>query len=97
MRGESLLPLLEDPGASRPVYAEGVLYGASERSYTDGGWKLLLDDAGRRAALFDIERDPLEQVDLSHREPERLARFDVSLVTQVRRLHEQEVHEPTRM
>jgi arylsulfatase A-like enzyme len=72
MRGESLLPLLDEPGASRAVYAEGVLYGATERAYTEEGFKLLLDGDGDRVALYAIDEDPDERSDLAEDDPQRV-------------------------
>ena len=38
-----------------------------------GQWKLLLDDDGAPVALYDLDEDPLELVDVSRRHPQRVA------------------------
>ncbi len=77
--GESLLPLLDAPGApDRPSQAElgALLYPDARRqeSLTDGAWSFVRDlPPGGREWLFDRRVDPDENVDLGALEPERLA------------------------
>jgi arylsulfatase A-like enzyme len=75
--GRSLLAALEQPDPARPIYVESLLPFHSYRwhplqSLTWNGWKLI--DGGARE-LFDLRADPREEVDLSAREPERVAQM----------------------
>jgi arylsulfatase A-like enzyme len=84
IEGTSLVPLLAGGAASEPVYAEGMLYGSTERSLQVDGYKLLVDVDEDRHALYEVESDPLERIDLARREPERAR----ALRNQLTQLHE---------
>ncbi|MGH0031395.1 MAG: sulfatase [Myxococcota bacterium] len=73
MRGGSLLARIAGGEDPRPVLAEGMLYGPSERAWIEGGWKLLVDEAEPRPALYALGDDPQERSDLAPREPDRVA------------------------
>jgi arylsulfatase A-like enzyme len=65
LRGESLVPLLAGGGEHRPVYAEAMLYGSTERAYLDAGMKLMYDAQEARDKLYDVFKDPDELEDLA--------------------------------
>jgi arylsulfatase A-like enzyme len=71
MIGESLLSLLSDRGRSRPVLAEGMLYGPGEQAWIEGRWKLMIDRSREAPALYDLGDDPGELHDLYESEPAR--------------------------
>jgi arylsulfatase A-like enzyme len=73
MRGASLLPLVRGEGSHRPVLAEGMLYGATERVWIEDGWKLLVDQEKRAPVLYSLGDDPQELRDRFEEEPERAA------------------------
>jgi arylsulfatase A-like enzyme len=83
--GESLLPLLADPGApDRPSHAAlgALIYADAHRqeALNDGAWSYVRDLApGGREWLFDRRVDPDENVDLSALEPAQAARLRARL------------------
>jgi arylsulfatase A-like enzyme len=68
MRGEPLpdLPVLGELRQSRLHRSDSL-----ER----GGWKLVIDRAQKRVALYDLARDPGEHEDVSASHPERVRRM----------------------
>jgi arylsulfatase A-like enzyme len=72
IQGESLLPLIR--GEGRPPYiAFGESFLEGGRKYVAmGGYRLLLDTETGAAELYAYEADPLEQVDRSADEPDRV-------------------------
>jgi arylsulfatase A-like enzyme len=71
--GRSLMPFMASDSSGVPVYAEGVLYGSSERVLVVDGYKLMYDDQDPQLRLFDAERDQGERVDLVDTDPPRVA------------------------
>ena len=88
LMGSSLYPLLENPGLHLPVYSEAMLYGSTERSLIDGGYKLMFDEQGTHWRLFDLEQDPLETTNLAEIQPERVDALRSRLEEAHRRLSE---------
>jgi uncharacterized sulfatase len=68
LEGRSLVPLLENPGASWDHSARTVLIrnGALAKTVRTSRWRYTEWDGGRRGAeLYDHERDPLELTNLA--------------------------------
>jgi hypothetical protein len=55
---------------SRAVLAHGNFWGAPRSSWTEGGWKLILEGDGT-TRLHHLELDPREERDLARSEPQR--------------------------
>ncbi len=73
VQGRSLVPLILGT-ATPPFRAFGETpLGGGQRYAAIDSYRLLLWQDGDRAELFDLGRDPLEQVDLAAAEPERAA------------------------
>jgi arylsulfatase len=72
-RGQSLVPLFAGTGRDRLVYAEGMLYGSTERSLLVDGMKLMVDVQVSGDLLYNEKYDPKELVDIA---PARAARVD---------------------
>ena len=51
----------------RPLYAEAMLYGSTERSLIRGDLKVLYDEQTDSCSLFDVASDPMELVDIADR------------------------------
>ena len=81
--GRSLLATVRDGGADRPQFAmRAGLLGSRVihlRSVSAEGHKLIAVDEIGRLELYDLDRDPAEQLDLAPREPERVARLRARL------------------
>jgi arylsulfatase A-like enzyme len=77
--GTSLLSAIEDDASDRPIYSEGMLYGSTERSLVDDGYKLMYDEQGDRYALYHLSSDPGETTDLSVIQEERTSRMKTAL------------------
>jgi len=73
VEGRSLVPLA-GPHDDPFVYQEGMLYGSTERSTIEDGYKLMFDGQSTPPyRLFDVGSDVLESTDLSAGEPNRVA------------------------
>ena len=83
LQGKSLLSFAYGDRASRDTYAEGMLYGPSERSLISDGFKLLYDAGRDRYALYDTRQDPDEAEDLASTQPERLRQMREALEAQI--------------
>jgi len=103
VQGQSLLPLLLNPGISYPraAFAESLNFSSSGvmgldqvRVVTDGAWKLMhyVDDGFMR--LFDVRTDPGETTNLISRFPEEAARLKGYLSALDRRLGRADPVEP---
>jgi choline-sulfatase len=78
--GQSLLGLARGTErGSRSVLAHGNFWRAPLSSFTDGGWKLILDAAGA-AHLYHLDVDPHEQHDLAQAEAPRVEAMRAHLV-----------------
>jgi arylsulfatase A-like enzyme len=74
--GVSLAPLLHGAAVSRgggALISEGIEVG--HYSVIEEGYKLIHRPDRRRYELYDLEKDPLEKVDIAGREKERVARM----------------------
>lgn len=78
--GQSLVGLARGTErGSRTVLAHGNFWRAPLSSWTEGGWKLILD-AGGAARLYHLDVDPGEQRDLVEAEAQRLETMRARLV-----------------
>jgi arylsulfatase A-like enzyme len=79
-QGTSLLPLIRGGQARAPIYSEGLMHGATKRSLIEDGFKLVFDAQAQPSyQLFDLVRDPLEQVDISASQRGRATRMERAL------------------
>lgn len=80
LEGRSLLPLIRRDTGGRTLYMEGMLYGSTERSVLQDGYKLMFDAQGRPPyALFDATRDPGETRNVLAEQPDRAAAMEKML------------------
>ncbi len=80
--GETLLPLLGGHArAPRPVFAEMPRgpYNAEQLAYIEGDAKLMFSGAGGAWQLFDLAKDPGEEVDRASESPGEVARLRAAL------------------
>ncbi len=77
--GSSLIAAIESDAEDRAIYSEGMLYGSTERSLVDDGYKLMFDEQDGRYALYDLGADPGETNDLSAKQDDRTARMKTEL------------------
>ena len=81
LEGTSLIPTIQGVGPSAlPVFSEAMLYGSTERSLLEDGFRLLYDEQGPRYLLFDMTEDPAETLDIAGSHPERVADLREELV-----------------
>ncbi len=69
--GTNLIETIMKKGQSLPVFSEGMLYGSTERSLIEGGFKLMYDAQEEQPRLYNVLSDPGETVDLAAEQPER--------------------------
>lgn len=84
LAGRSLMPVLEAQDETRTAFAEGMLYGSTERVIIDAGYKLMFDEQQPHFRLYDPLADPSEQNDLA---PMQVQRVD-SLSQRLEDIHE---------
>ena len=78
---ESLLPVLSGESKGYDAIYGGYL--KSQRSATEGDWKLILYPNVPKALLFNLAKDPMEMNDLSGKHPEKVSHlFSVLLQLQ---------------
>ncbi|MGD2110555.1 MAG: sulfatase [Phycisphaerae bacterium] len=70
MEGTSLIPTVRGQDTHRTIFSEGMLYGTTERSFVEGGFKLMYDIQIAQPKLFNILSDPDELVDLASERPQ---------------------------
>jgi arylsulfatase A-like enzyme len=70
-RGTSLVASIAAARPRSPIYTEGMLYGSSERSFIEDGYKLMVDDQAEADLLFELGSDPAERSDVAASQPER--------------------------
>jgi arylsulfatase A-like enzyme len=76
IEGRSLLPVIAGTGGKRDLYADGMLYGSTERCLISGGYKLMFDAQADPAwRLYDLDGDPDETNDIAVRDAARLERL----------------------
>jgi arylsulfatase A-like enzyme len=73
MEGTTLVKLIEEHDRDRSVYSEAMLYGSTERSLIEGGYKLMFDEQGPTWRVFDVTEDPSEKNDLAANQSERVS------------------------
>jgi len=88
-RGRSLVALLSGNASGSeipkvPVMAESTWRGIDRSAVRDGRFKLIVDARTGRRQLFDLEADPAEVHDIAASEPERVARLEALLDSQMR-------------
>jgi arylsulfatase A-like enzyme len=88
LMGRSLHPLIAGTGMDLPVYSEAMLYGSTENSLIEDGYKLMYDEQETSWRLFDLSKDPLETEDLADEQPARLETMRIRLQTAHRELSE---------
>jgi arylsulfatase A-like enzyme len=80
--GTSLWPLLTGRGeleAKRELLAENSLYGDQRRALVEWPYKLVIDLEQPDVALYDLERDPDERVNLAAEQPQLAERMTAAL------------------
>jgi arylsulfatase A-like enzyme len=80
--GASLWPLLTGRGEledERELIAENSLYGDQRRAIVEWPFKLVIDLEQPEVALFDLEQDPAERVNLAPERPELAERLTAAL------------------
>lgn len=72
MEGTSLVQTMRGRAARhRSVFSEGMLYGSTERSLIEEGFKLMYDAQEEQPKLHNVLSDPGETVDLAAEQPDR--------------------------
>jgi len=80
LQGKSLMPIIAGERDERVVYAEGMLYGGTERSLVVDEYKLIFEIDGReRRRLYNVFVDPFEERDISQRVHLRTADMRIAL------------------
>jgi arylsulfatase A-like enzyme len=83
-QGSSLLPMmlgLNEYGSQRSGYAHLELDKHFGETYIEGGWKLVCSDPqSKRCRLFDLNKDPEEQVDLASSQPKVAAEMKKKMI-----------------
>lgn len=75
MQGTTIVPRIFAGEVPPDVYAEGMLYGSTERAVISDGYKLMFDEQERRWTLFDVSADPNELTDMAQERPDRAQRM----------------------
>lgn len=88
LMGRSLHPFMLGEELALPVYSEAMLYGSTERSLIEDGFKLMFDEQQASWRLFDLAADPLENSDLADAQSARLATMRAKLQRAHRELSE---------
>jgi arylsulfatase A-like enzyme len=86
--GRSLWPLLTARGkldGERELLAENSLYGNQRRAIIEWPYKLVIDLEQPDTALYDLERDPGERVNLAGEQPDRAERMTAALASRAPR------------
>jgi len=73
--GRSLVKVSQGEGGGSPVYAEAMLYGHTERSLQDGGFKLIHDYKDDSWQLYEVASDPKNKNDISANHPGQVAKM----------------------
>ena len=80
VEGTDMTPLVAGRGPDRVVFAEGMLYGSTERALQVGGFRLMWDEQGDAYRLFRVSADPGETLDVSARFKRETGQLRTSLV-----------------
>ena len=80
VEGTDMTPLVAGRGPDRVVFAEGMLYGSTERALQVGGFHLMWDEQGDAYRLFRVSADPGETLDVSARFKREIDQLRTSLV-----------------
>jgi arylsulfatase A-like enzyme len=65
IEGVTIVPRTFVHDAHPHVYAEGMLYGSTERAVVSGGYKLMFDEQDHRWTMYDLHADPEELIDIT--------------------------------
>ena len=81
LRGTDLHPVIQGEGeqTNRTVIAQTNKRQMLVRDTDDGLWKVVLAAKGKKARLYALHDDPLEQVNLAKTQPERVAAWSEEL------------------
>jgi arylsulfatase A-like enzyme len=74
---------LFEPSADRILTVTGICYGYEKTAIIKNNWKLIHSKADCVSLLFDVNKDPMEQRDLSKDFPEMLDNLKSALPTDV--------------
>ncbi|MFQ5491758.1 MAG: sulfatase, partial [Phycisphaerae bacterium] len=72
LSGTSLLSVISGRSRPLPVFAEGKLYGNTQRCFVDNGFKLIAGEVDGRLELYDVVADPAELNNLAAQLPRRV-------------------------
>ncbi len=73
LSGTALASTITGTSKPLPTFAEGKLYGDTQRCLIDDGFKLITTEVDDRCELYDVVADPKELNDLAARDAERVA------------------------
>ncbi|MFC1852684.1 sulfatase [candidate division CSSED10-310 bacterium] len=71
LEGVSLKPMIQENAPTLPVFSEGMLYGGTERSLIEQGYKLMFDEQLSSWNLFDLNSNAAETINLAPKMPDR--------------------------
>jgi len=81
LQGTDLLPIITGEEAHLPVFSEAMLYGSTERSLIEHGFKLMYDEQGEQYRLFDVVADSQEAIDVADKHEPRFRSMQENLRT----------------
>ncbi len=84
--GTSLMCLLEDKNISLDVFQEGVLYGGTKRSFTQGDYKLIIDFQDNVPLFYNIKQDPAETNNIAQDYPDSVKLYSGFIDKRTKRL-----------
>ena len=85
VQGESILPHLNGtpPPQPAPAFAEGIKWGPEQRAVYLGPWKMIMTVSTGQRQLYNLTHDPLEQLEISLQNPDKIQRLTQVLEEQV--------------
>jgi arylsulfatase A-like enzyme len=86
IEGVDLTPFISNDRPDLDVYAEGMLFGSTERSVMTGGFKLMWDQQGDVYRLYRTSVDTGEMIDIKQRFPAEARRLRTQMTDQHERL-----------
>jgi arylsulfatase A-like enzyme len=87
--GVDLSPIIQGKSRELTVYAEGMLYGSTERSMSNSEFKLMWDQQGDKYTLFRPSADPEETLDILPRFKNETGQLRTALIKFHETLHEE--------